>query len=160
MHWIDDLVFGQLRDEGQYQFPHVWLFFDHDFEQVRDGRLGHFRRNSLIFPLLYGLVGGLLGQQVGHHGVDFGKYLLSRGSFFAILQILRALTVGLLMSFIFAMFLVRFCKVYMEKRRILISRKEGIFIFRMKFSLTQSLFLIKTRENQFHEILLFLTYQQ
>ena len=109
MHWIDDLVFGQLRDEGQYQFPHVWLFFDHDFEQVRDGRLGHFRRNSLIFPLLYGLVGGLLGQQVGHHGVDFGKYLLSRGSFFAILQILRALTVGLLMSFIFAMFLVRFC---------------------------------------------------
>lgn len=108
MHWIYDLVFGQLRDEGQYQFPHVWVFFDHDFEQVRDGRLGHFRRNSLIFPLLYGLVGGLLGQQVGHHGVDFSKYLLSRGSFFAILQILRALTVGLLMSFIFVMFLVRF----------------------------------------------------
>ena len=50
--------------------------------------------------------------------------------------------------------------VKMEKKRILISRKEGIFIFRMKFSLTQSLFLIKTREIQFHEILLFLTYQQ
>ena len=45
--------------------------------------------------------------------------------------------------------------VKMEKRRISISRKEGIFIFRMKF-----LSLIKTREIQFHEILLFLTYQQ
>ena len=135
MHWIDDLVFGQLRDEGQYQFPHVWLFFDHDFEQVRDGRLGHFRRNSLIFPLLYGLVGGLLGQQVGHHGVDFGKYLLSRGSFFAILQILRALTVGLLMSFIFAMFLVRFCKDGKKKNFNFAKKKGNLFheIFSIRF---------------------------
>ena len=138
MHWIDDLVFGQLRDEGQYQFPHVWLFFDHDFEQVRDGRLGHFRRNSLIFPLLYGLVGGLLGQQVGHHGVDFGKYLLSRGSFFAILQILRALTVGLLMSFIFAMFLVRFCKDG-EKKNFNFAKKKRKFILpTFKKSLSRS----------------------
>ena len=107
-----DLVFGQLGDEGQYQFPLV--FFDHDFEQVGDGRLGHFRRYGLLFPLFNGLVGGLFGQQVGHHGVDFSEHLFSRGSFFAILQILRTLTVvGLLMSFIFVMFLVRF---YIEKK--------------------------------------------
>ena len=139
MHWIYDLVFGQLRDEGQYQFSHALVFFDHDFEQVGDGRLGHFWRYGLFFPLFNGLVGGLLGQQVGHHGVDFGENLFARGSFFAILQILRIVVtvVGLLMSFIFDSIL-RFY-IEKEKKNFNFTKKQKEFQFHKK------------KEFQFHE---------
>ena len=68
------------------------LFLNHDFEQISDRGLGHLRGDALFFPLLNSLIGGLLGQEVGHDGVDLGKHLLTgRALLVSVLRVLIGL---------------------------------------------------------------------